>query len=99
MVSFEPVAGNRHFSTSLPTFAGLSVFSAGLNRQPARSWLYIGQSAGSKAVALAEGRSSATAATQATNSAANAPRLASVVRFAVIGVGTPDGVRRESARD
>ena len=45
MVSFESAAGKRHFSTSLPTLAGLSVFSAGLKRQPAESWLYIGQSA------------------------------------------------------
>ena len=39
-------AGKHHFSTSLPTLAGLRIFSAGLNRQPAESWLYIGQSAG-----------------------------------------------------
>jgi hypothetical protein len=47
MVSLESAAGNRHFSTNRPTFAGLRVFSAELYRHPAGSWLYVGQSAGS----------------------------------------------------
>src|SRR3954469_7087967 len=46
MISFESAGGKRHFSTSLPTLAVLRVFSMGLKRQPAGSWLYVGQSAG-----------------------------------------------------
>lgn len=65
ITSLESAAGNRHFSISRPTFPGPRVFSAGLNRQPAGSWLYVGQSAGS--APRARGRTAAQATAAATD--------------------------------
>src|SRR5262249_11747677 len=82
---------------SLPTLAGLSVFSAGLNRQPARSWLYIGQSAGSNAAGFVVGCSFAKTQQHPTGTTTNATILANAV-LNIIAISSPDGEQRESTR-
>src|SRR5262245_56002066 len=97
MISFAAAAGKRHVSTSFPALAGLSLFSAGLNRQPAKSWLYIGQSAGSAPRTAGRNAPPKTAVASATINRV-CLRIATILRCFVVRVpfSTPISIRIQS---